>query len=57
MYFTPKLSNTNDYGFQVALEDVAIYKELNAKEKLNKYDEKFWELMQLLQPNLSIPAN
>ena len=57
MYFTPELSNTNDYGFQVALEDVAIYKELNAKEKLNKYDEKFWELMQLLQPNLSIPAN
>ena len=57
MYFTPELSNTHDYGFQVALEDVAMCKELYAKEKPNEYDEEFWELMQLLRPNLTILAN
>ena len=57
MYFTPELSNTHDYGFQVAHEDVAICKELYAKEKPNEYDEEFLELMQPLRPNLTIPAN
>ena len=57
MYFTAELSNTHDYGFQVTLEDVAICKELYAKEKPDEDDEEFWELMQLLRPNRTIPAN
>ena len=57
MYFTPELQNTHDYGFQANLEDIAMCKELYAKGKPNDYDEEFFELMQLLKPNLTVPTN
>jgi hypothetical protein len=53
MYFTPELQNTHDYGFQANLEDIAMCKELYAEGKPNDYDEEFFELMQLLKPNLT----
>lgn len=56
MYFTPELYNTHDYGTQVALEDVALCKELYTKEKPSDYDQEFLELVQLLRPNITIPT-
>lgn len=57
LYFTPGLSDSRDYGTQVAVEDVAICKELYTKEKPNDYDQDFLELIQLLRPNLVMPTS